>query len=164
MCSSDLCMRRISSIIADGTESLTERTVPRVHKSIVDFLVSDHPHPLHINLTEQHNTLTTTCFESIKKLTFNVGRITTSHQLDREISSISQVIIYSCQWLGRHLENGGKRATVVSDVEIFMKNHFLQWLEVLSVQKLVKSVAVSTLIVLEEQIKVSIRLLTHYCD
>jgi len=36
------------------------------------------------------------------------------------------------------------------DVEKFMKTHFLQWLEVLSLQKLV---AVSTLKILEKQIK-----------
>ena len=159
------CMRRISSIIVDGTESLAEKTVPRVHKSVVDYLVSDHPHPgLRINVTEQHHSLTTTCFERIQRLTFNVGHITTSHQLDKKNSSISQGIIYPCQWLGRHLENGGERATLVSDVEIFMKNDFLQWLEVLSLQKLVRSVAVSILTVLEEQIKVSIRLLTQYGD
>ena len=159
------CMRRISSIIVDGIESLTERTVPRLHKSVVDYLVGDHSHPgLRINLTEQHHSLTITCFKSIQRLTFNVGHITTSHQLDENISSVSRGIIYPCQWLGRHLENGGKRATLVSDVEIFMKNHFLQWLEVLSLQKLVDSVAVSTLKILEKQIKVSIHLLTKYDD
>jgi nucleoside-triphosphatase THEP1 len=159
------CMKRISSLIVDGTEPLTERTVPQVHKSVVDYLVSSRPHPdLRIDLTEYHHSLTTACFETIRnKLTFNIGRITTSHQLDNEISSISpsQGIIYSCWWLGRHLENGGERATLVPDVENFMKTHFLQWLEVLSLQKLVR-IAVSTLKILEEQIKVSIHLLTKY--
>ena len=156
------CMKRISSLIVEGTESLTERTVPQVHKSCVDYLVSSRPLPgLRINPTEHHHALTTTCFETInKRLIFNVGHITTSHQLDMEISSISQVITYPCQWLGPHLENGGERATLVPDVEKFMKTHFLQWLEVLSLQKLVDSVAVSTLKILEKQVKVSIHLLT----
>ena len=160
------CLRRISSIIVDGTESLTERTVPRVHKSFVEYLVSDHPHPdlrgLRINLTEQHHSFTTTCFENIQRLTFNIGGITTPHQLDKKISSLSQVIIYPCQFLRRHLKKGGNRATLVSDVEKFMKNRFLQWLEVLCLQKLVELVAFSTLKILEEQIKVSILLLTQY--
>ena len=157
------CMGRISSIVVDGTESLTEKTVPRVHKSVVDYLISSCRLPgLHTNLTEQHNTLTTTCFESIQRLTFNIGRITTSHQLNREITSISQGIIYPCQWLQHHLQNGGKRATLVSDVENFMKNHFLQWLEVLSLEKLVDLVAIPTLKILEKQIKVSIHFLTKY--
>ena len=155
------CMRRISSIIVDGTESLTERTVPRLHKSVVDYLVSGSPHPgLRINLTEQHHSLTTTCFKNIQRLTFNVGHIKTSHQLDENLkfSSLSQGIIYPCQFLGRHLQNGGERATLVSDIEKFLKNGFLQWLEVLSLQKLVDSVAVSTLKILKEQIKVGIHL------
>jgi hypothetical protein len=158
------CMRRISSLIVDGTESLTERTVPKVHKSVVDYIVSSsRPHPdLHIDPTEQHHSLTTACFKTIQnKLTFNVGRITTSHnsyQLDKKISSISlsQGITYSCRWLGHHLENGGERATLVPDVKVFMETRFLQWLEVMSLQRLLDSVAVSTLKILQEQIKVRV--------
>jgi NACHT domain len=160
------CMKRISSLIVDGTEPLTEMTIPKVHKSVVDYLASSRPHrDLRIYPTEHHHTLTTSCFETIQKeLTFNIGRITTSHELGKKISSISpsQGITYSCRWLGRHLENGGERATLVPDVEKFMKTHFLQWLEVLSLQKLVDSVAVSTLKILGKQIKVSMHLLAKY--
>jgi NACHT domain len=160
------CMKRISSLIVDGTEPLTERTVPRVHKSVVDYLVSSRPHPdLRIDPTEHHHSLTTACFKTIQKeLIFNIGRIMTSHDLGSKMSYISpsQGITYSCRWLGHHLENGGERATLVPDVENFMKAHFLQWLEVLSLEELVDSVAVSTLKILEKQIKVSIHLFTKY--
>jgi nucleoside-triphosphatase THEP1 len=157
------CMKRISSLIVDGTEPLTERTVPQVHKSVVDYLVSSRPHPdLRIDSTKHHHSLTTTCFKSIQRLSFNVGHITSSHYYDTNLSPISQGIIYPCQWLGHHLENGGERASLVPDVESFMKTHFLQWLEVLSLQNLVESVAVSMLKTLEKQIKVSIPLLTKY--
>ena len=155
MCSSDL-------LVVDGTEPLTERTVPTVHKSVVDYLVSSRPHPdLRINPTEHHHSFTTSCFEGIQKLTFNVGHVTTSHHRYRKVS-ISQGITYQCQWLGLHLENGGERCTLVPDVEKFMKIHFLQWLEVLSLRGLVYSFAVSTLEILEKQIKVSIHFLSKY--
>ena len=123
-------MKRISSLIVDGTESLTERTIPQVHKSVVDYLVSSRAHPeLRIDPTEHHHSLTTICFEIIqKRVIFNVGHIMTSHQRNEETSSISQVITYLCQWLGRHLENGGERATLVPDIDKFMKTYFLQWL------------------------------------
>ena len=157
------CMKRISSLIVDGIESLTEKTVPQVHKSFVDYLVSSRPHPnLRIDLTEHHHSLTTSCFRVIQRLTFNVGHITSSHQLNVEIPSISQNIVYPCKWLGRHLENGGERDTLVPDVDKFMMTHFLQWLEVLSLQELVDSVAVSTLQILEKQIEVSIHHFTKY--
>ena len=154
------CMKRISSIIVDGTEPLTERTVPQVHKSFVDYLLSIRPPPdFRINLTESHS-LTTTCFKSIQRLPFNVGCITSSHRY-KDIT-ISQGITYPCQWLRHHLENGGERATLVQDINNFMKTDFLRWLEVLSLQKVVDSVAVSTLKILEKQIKVSIHLLIKY--
>ena len=148
------CMKRISSLIVDGTEPLTEGTVPQLHKSIVDYLVSSRADPdLRI---EHHDSLTTTCFESIQRLTFNVGHITSSHHYDKKVSPISRGITYSCRWLGHHIKNGGERATLVPDIEKVMKTRFLQWLEVLSLQGLVESVAVSTLRILENQIKVSI--------
>ena len=50
----------------------------------------------------------------------------------------------------------------MQDVEKFIKIRFLQWLEVLSLQNLVDSVAVSTLKILKKQIKVSIHLVTRY--
>ena len=153
------CMKRISSLIVDGTELLTEGTVPKVHKSVVDYLVGSRAPPdLRIDSTEQNHLLTTACFESIHRLTFNVGHITTSY-LDNISSSISQGIAYPCQWLGHHLENGGEWATLVPDIEIFMKTDFLKWLEVLSLLKLVDSVAVSTLEILKKHIKVSIQIL-----
>ena len=155
------CMKRISSLIVDGTEPLTEGTVPKVHKSVVDYLVSSRADSdLHINPTEHHHLLTTTCFKTIWGLTFNVGHITSSHARIFEDISISQCITYLCQWLGCHLENGGERATLVQDVDKFMKTRFLQWLEVLSLQDIVDLVAISTLEILERHIKVSIHLLT----
>ena len=155
-------MRRISSLVVDGTEPLTERTVSTVHKSVVDYLVSNRPHEdIRIDPTEHHHSITTSCFEIIQKLTFNVGHITTSHKLDPKISSISKGIIYRCQWLGHHLENGGERATLEPEVEKFMKVHFLQWLEVMGLQNLANSVAVSTLKILEKQMKVSMHRLCN---
>ena len=156
------CLKRISSLIVDGTEPLTETTVPHVHKSLVDYLVSSRPDPdLRIHPTTRHHSLTTTCFKSMQKLTFNVGHITSSHGIYEDFS-ISQGITYPCEWLGHHLKKGGERATTVQDVDKFMKTLFLRWLEVLSLQKLVDSVAISTLKILEKQIKVSIHLLTKY--
>ena len=156
------CMRRISSLIVEGTESLSETTVPKVHKSVVDYLVSGRAVPgLHIDPSEQHHSLSTACFKSIQRLTFNVGDVTSSYGIYEHIP-IHQGIIYPCHWLGHHLENGGKRVALVSDVDKFMKTRFLQWLEVLSLQGLVDSVAVSTLKILEKQVKVSIHLFTKY--
>ena len=156
------CMKLISSLIVDGTESVTERTVPQVHKSVLNYLVSSRSHPdLRINPIEYHHALTTICFESIRRLTFNVGHIKSSHRLDEKIS-ISQGITYPCRWFGTHLEGGGQRATLEPDVERFMKTDFLLWLEVLSLQGLVDSVTVSTLKILEKRINVSIHLFTKY--
>ena len=161
------CMKQISSLIIEGTEPVTEKTVPKVHKSVVDYLVNSRADlDLRIDLTEYHHSLTTSCFVVIQSLTFNVGHTTTSHRRDwlNEFFKfyISRLSAYACKWLGCHLENGGERATLVPDVEKFMKAHFLQWLEVLSVKNLVDSVAVFTLKIFEKLVKVTIPLPTKY--
>ena len=156
------CMKRISSLIVEGTLLLTKTTFPTLHKSVVDYLISGHADPdLHINPTEQHHSLTTACFKSIQRLTFNVGHITSSHGIYEDFS-ISQGITYPCECLGYHLKNGGERATLVQEVDKFMKTCFLRWLEVLSLQNLVDEIAISTLKIFEKQIKVSIHLFTKY--
>ena len=157
------CMKRISSLISEGTKPITETTVPKVHKSVVDFLVSSRAHPdLRIDPTEHHHSLTNWCFEVIqKRLFFNIGHSTTSHHLDKT-SSISQNIAYPCLWFVDHLRYGGERATLVPDVEKFMKTRFLQWLEVLSLQGGIEDSAVSKLQILKLQIKVSIHFLIKY--
>ena len=75
-------MKRISGLVVDGTESLTERTVPQAHKSVVDYIVCSRAHPdLRIDPNEHHHSPTTACFERIRRLTFNVGHITTTNKL-----------------------------------------------------------------------------------
>ena len=85
----------------------------------------------------------------------------TSHNNLKDHSFISQDISYPCECLVYHLNNGGERATLVQDLNTFMKTHFLQWLEVMSLLGLVSD-AVPMLRILENQIKVSIHLLTKY--
>ena len=154
-------MRRISIFMYNGTE-LTERTVPWLDGLLTGYLLSGSSHyDVYIDCTDHHRSLATTCFKNIQKLTFNVGHITSSHQLYEKIS-ISEGLTYACQWFGIHLENGGEQPTPVPDVEKFMKTDFLHWLEVLSLQGLVDSVAVSTLEILEKMIEVSKHLFTKY--
>ena len=155
------CMKRISSLISEGTNPITETTVPKLHKSVVEFLVSSRAHlDLRIDPTEHHHSLTNCCFEVIqKRLFFNVGHSKTSHHLGK-MSSISQIITYPCLWFADHLRYGGERATLVPEVEKFMKTRFLQWLEVLSLRGI--SSAASKLQILKLQIEVSIHLLTRY--
>ena len=39
------CMKRISSFLVCGTESMTKRTIPKLHKSVVDYLISSRADP-----------------------------------------------------------------------------------------------------------------------
>ena len=86
----------------------------------------------------------------------DIGSISAMLSLDKfdVLHCMKRISIY-------HLNNGGEQATLVQDLNTFMKTHFLQWLEVMSLLGLVSD-AVPMLRIIENQIKVSIHFLTKY--
>jgi hypothetical protein len=66
--------RRISSIITSGLQAVNEKTIPRPHKSFVDYLVSDHVDPrLYISKADIHSPLSVSCYKIMEStLHFNM--------------------------------------------------------------------------------------------
>src|SRR5882762_11490531 len=154
-------LNNMSSIFMNGTDLMSNETVPRAHKSVFDYLMSDRPdRSLQLSPPEHHTRMTKTCFHIFREeLCFNIGRIKTSHKRNEELSGsemqhISPHIAYVCKSLGLHLEKAKEPYAFLSDVDDFMKNNFLQWLEVLSLTGEVDS-AKSTLHVMEMHVGVS---------
>lgn len=132
-------LNNMSSIFLDGTDLMSNETVPKAHKSVFDYLTSDRPdRSLRLSLPEHHTRMTKTYFRIFREeLCFNIGRITTSHKRNEELSvyemqPLSPHIVYVCKSLGRHLEKESEPDAFLPDIDDFMKNTFLQWLEVLS--------------------------------
>ena len=139
-------LNNLSSIFMDGTDLMNIETIPKAHKSVFDYLTSNRPdHSLRISPREHHIHMVKTCFRIFREeLCFNVGRIKTSHKRNDELSDsemqpISPHITYVCKSVGRHLEKAEEHDEFLSDIDDFMKNKFLQWLEVLSLTKEVDS-------------------------
>jgi hypothetical protein len=154
-------LNNMSSIFMDGTDLMSNETVPNAHKSVFDYLTSDH-HPdcsLHLSLPQHHTRMAKTCFRIFREeLCFNIGRIKTSHKRNKELSDsemqpISPHIAYVCKSFGPHLEKA-KAHAFLSEIDDFMKNNFLQWLEVLSLSQKVDS-AESALRIVEMHVGVS---------
>lgn len=144
-------LNSMSSIFVDGRELMNNESVPQAHKSVFDYLTSDRPHPsLRLSLSDHHTHMTKACFRIFREeLRFDIGRIKTSHKTNKELSSsemqpISPHIVYACNHARHHLGRMKRADGLLSDIADFMRNHFLEWLEVLSLKGNVDS-AVSTL-------------------
>jgi hypothetical protein len=126
------------------------QTIPRPHKSFVDWICSNHPEPrFRIDVKTQHKDLSTRCLEILKtSLHFNMVDLATSDTLvlfeqyhmgrpQRRLSKrllygqLDPSIIYSCGSLLHHIAEAGQLdSDIVSGLAFFLSSMFLSWVEV----------------------------------
>ena len=126
------------------------------HQSFVDFLIgsagstddtpSDDdsttcPERFHINVVDAHRRMFESSFRLMNKtLRFNICQIPSSFLRNDQLplghveSVISHPLAYACRFWGSHLENFESDVNV-DLVNTFIQEHFLSWLEVLSVHQ-----------------------------
>ncbi|KAJ6548775.1 hypothetical protein B0H19DRAFT_1237461 [Mycena capillaripes] len=122
------------SLFMDGADLMSDKTVPQAHKSVFDYLTSSRPdQSLQLSLPQHHTRMTRTCFRICREeLSFNIGGLKTSHKENVGMQPIPLYIAYACRFLGQHQEKAQEPDQFLSDIDHFMSNNVLQWLEVLS--------------------------------
>jgi hypothetical protein len=145
--------RRISSIIINSMEPIVEDTTPHPHKSFIDWISSSYPQPrFRIQAEKHHEMMASRCLNILKSsLRFNMLDIETSdpflgHQYNEKewlpllLETLPRYVVspahvrYACYALLHHLCNTRNLPTVILDeVETFVKNSLLTWMEVISV-------------------------------
>jgi hypothetical protein len=115
-----------------------------LHLSFRDFLLDPEKRgksPFWVDESETHEMLKTRCLELMsrpKSLCENICRLESPGTLRREIHSqtiddyLPGDVQYSCRYWVHHLEQSGRRIRDQDAVHIFLQEHFLHWLEVLS--------------------------------
>ena len=123
-----------------------------VHQSFVDFLLESegcHPSFLFRN-TIQSRTLLLGSLRIMKdELEFNICKLETSHVIHDEIpdlkervnKNISVHLKYACCYWTEHINKCDFNDEIAQEVEYFMTNEFLYWLEVTSLLREVNRVA-----------------------
>lgn len=115
-----------------------------LHLSFRDFLLDPEKRgksPFWVDERETHEMLKTRCLEIMsrpKSLRKNICRLESPGTLRREILSqtiddcLPGDVRYSCRYWVHHLKQSGGRIRDQDAIHIFLQEHFLHWLEVLS--------------------------------
>jgi len=116
-----------------------------LHLSFRDFLLDPEKHGkskfwFRVDERETHNMLATRCLELLSRegLRKDICHLESPGTLRREISSktIDKYLLpgvrYACRYWTYHLEQSGRRIRDQDAVHLFLQEHFLHWLEALS--------------------------------
>jgi hypothetical protein len=134
-------LHRLSSVISKGDDGLLHLR----HLSFVEFLTDvKRCHEFFIDEIKHRRNLTLACLRLMNRdLKFNICGLETSHCRNDDMKKpipipIAAHLLYSCRFWAEHLEEDDKkydRYTLLKEIEYFLYNRFLFWLEVLSLAK-----------------------------
>jgi hypothetical protein len=143
---------RISSIITSGIEPVGTATIPRPHKSFLDWITSDNADErFRIDVGNNHEAMALRCLRIlISSLHFNMANVKTSesislgayfdrkdHWLRQLEGRIEACTMYACTAMAYHLSQA-KTVTcqsILQELDSFCKGFLLYWLEVAVVVK-----------------------------
>ncbi|CAE6422756.1 unnamed protein product [Rhizoctonia solani] len=137
-------LRPLCSVIHVADET---GLVSALHASFPDFLYNrcrsgDFPCPA----ANHHCYLALACFTALEtnETQFNIGKLTSSYELDRTITSdqakksISFSLVYACRYWATHLLLGqpDKGSNLLVSLKVFLSSRLLLWMEVLNLKKI----------------------------
>lgn len=131
--------------ICKGLQSVMEpgKVLRFSHQSFVDFIRDSErcPPPFYIDEEEQHIRIAFATLRVMRcHLVFNICNIPTSHFKNSEIPDLEEKVekfipghlVYACRFWVEHAVAVEFNVELISDIQDFMTNRFLYWLEVLS--------------------------------
>lgn len=141
--SENLINRRLNSL-RSVIRVPEKRTIPLepFHLSFRDFLLDPESRdktPLWVDENEVHKKLTTKCISVCSKLNRNICGLTSDGTLRLEIdphivsNCLPSELQYSCRFWAQHLMQSRDRNILIQDAFIFLKEHFLHWMEAMSI-------------------------------
>ncbi|KAJ7592961.1 WD40-repeat-containing domain protein [Mycena floridula] len=133
-------LQRARSILLPGMGRVDENANPQMHKSFVDFITSPRAKEFQIHEPYHHGQALRCALKSMQTLHFNMCNLESSYLANEEVEDLEQRVLhipahvrYSCyHWSHHLLFMGTEKVALLPELEDFMKNRFLFWLEVLS--------------------------------
>jgi hypothetical protein len=123
--------------------------VQALHTSFVDFLTDeDRSKSYYVDPSQHNRNLTLSSLRVMKLgLCFNICNLETSHLRNAEVADLATrveaailpYLSYGCRFWADHLLTTAYDTTILDAVHNFLHNHFLYWLEVLSLIRKIDS-------------------------
>ncbi|KZP10859.1 WD40 repeat-like protein [Athelia psychrophila] len=119
------------------------------HTSFFDFLTDKkRSGEFFVDATKQDQNLVLGCLRIMKEeLRFNPCGLETSHLRNADVPDLPALVqthitphlLYACRFIGVHLQTTSYEKQVGSELKDFLQEHFLYWLEILSLTKFVNT-------------------------
>ncbi|KAF7970122.1 hypothetical protein HWV62_24942 [Athelia sp. TMB] len=141
----------LGSLLSGTNDSNTP--IGALHTSFFDFLRNaGRSGAYFVDPVQQSEALTLMCFRVMNStLKFNICSLESSHKLNTAVPDLAArlqtplepVVSYSCRSIGTHLKDTEHNGGIHKQLEEFLQDHFLHWLEVLSLEKRMNTASVS---------------------
>jgi hypothetical protein len=144
----------LQSVLTVPEDDLHSMPITIFHASFGDYLTDTKRSPTFlVDIKDGHQRLAHGSFQVMsRELQFNIWNFPSSFLQNKELDSsfydncISYALAYACQFWGFHLKNcGDQNMGLASDIQMFLKEKLLFWLEVLSGLGILNSAANSLL-------------------
>jgi hypothetical protein len=132
---------RFRSVLVVGTGDIDDTTVPRLHKSFVEFITTACDNRFQVNTTTSSTALAIQCFRQLNSLRHDMCEIQPLGKFNADIPDLSSRIErhlsppfrYACRFWAIHLSRSeGREDTVQQLFRDFFYQHLLHWVEVMS--------------------------------
>jgi hypothetical protein len=135
-------IQRFQSVLVVGTGNIDNTTVPRLHKSFVEFITNDCDDRFRVNTITSSEALAIQCLGRLNALSRDMCKIEHFAKLNVDILDLSSRIEtylsphlrYACRFWTIHLSRA-KATEVVTVQQLFRDffyQHLLHWIEVMS--------------------------------
>jgi hypothetical protein len=150
----EIVVTSLRSVLTVPEDDLHSIPITIFHASFGDYLTDPkRSSKFLVNIKDGHQRLTHGSFKVMaRELQFNIWNFPSSFLQNKELDSsfydncISYALAYACQFWGFHLKNcGDQNMGLASDIQMFLKEKLLFWLEVLSGLGILNSAANSLL-------------------
>jgi len=138
-------VRQLASLLVNT--HCDDKPVSPFHKSFVDFVCAgERSLKYHVKIEEANKRIVLGCIDVMKReLRFNICELPTSFKANSDIENIgdlvqkniSPVLLYACRFWPKHFDQVRPFDDSVSAMlVVLLKQHFLEWLEVMSLRQL----------------------------
>jgi hypothetical protein len=134
-------IRQFRAVLVKGTGDIDDTTVPRLHKSFVEFITKDCDSRFRVNADASNTALAIQCFHQLNGLRRDMCKIEHMAKFNTDIPDLSSRINqylslplrYACQFWAIHLSQSQRKDdTVRKLIDDFFHHHLIHWVEVMS--------------------------------
>ena len=133
-------VRKFRTVLVAGSDTIEDKTVPRLHKSFVQFILSENAGRFRINSSLSNEEMALKCLRKLNSLSRDMCKIEHLAAFNENIPDLparinkylSMEVRYACRFWSFHLLASSGVSSLLHELRIFLNTHLLHWIEATS--------------------------------